>query len=74
MDFSTAFKALKEGKKIKRKCWQGYWQKTKDVYNKEGKDTIFMHCKDGRVLDIRETQDVMFTIGNIAENDWEVVE
>lgn len=74
MNFSEAFKLLQEGKKIKRKSWKGYWHKEKDIYSKEGKDTVHMYCKDGRVLDIRDTQDVMFTLRNMAENDWEIVE
>lgn len=74
MNFSEAFEALKEGKKIKLKSWNGYWEKQKDVYSREGKDTVYMHCKDGRVLDIRDTQDVMFTLGNIAQNDWEIID
>lgn len=74
MNFSEAFKALKEGKKIKLKSWKGYWQIAKDIYSKEGKYTVFMHCKDGRVLDIRDTQDVMFTLGNIASDEWEIID
>lgn len=32
-----------------------------------------MHCKDGRVLDIRDTDCVKFTFDNISANDWEIV-
>lgn len=74
MTFSEAFEELKNGKKIKRENWKGYWKKEKDIYSKEGKDTVFMYGKDGRVLDIRDTQDVFFTLSNMTSNDWEVVD
>lgn len=32
-----------------------------------------MYCKDGKVLDIRETDDVDFTFSNIIRDDWEIV-
>ena len=38
------------------------------------RSTVKMHCKDGRVLDIRETEDVFYTLENIASNEWVVVE
>ncbi|MCX0360048.1 hypothetical protein LI034_03405 [Clostridium perfringens] len=47
---------------------EGYW-----IWDNE-KESIFMHCKDGKVLDIRETQDVYFTFSNVAREDWEVLE
>lgn len=74
LTFSEAFEALKAGKKIKLSSWKGYWKMERDVYSREGKNTIHMHCKDGRVLDIRDTQDVMFTVGNMATDDWEIVD
>ena len=75
MKFSEAVKALEEGKKIKRPSWAGYWVRVKDIYNPQhGKYTIHMHCRDGRVLDIRDTQDVFYTIGNMVAEDWEIAE
>lgn len=68
LTFKEALKAMKEGKKVKLPEWQGYW-----IWNKE-KESIFMHCKDGMVLDIMETQDVYFTFSNVARKDWEIVE
>lgn len=52
------------GLKYKRAAWKGYWAWEND--------TIMMHCEDGKVLDIRETDDVAFTLENILANDWEV--
>lgn len=66
MNFGQALEALKVGHKVRRPHWSGYWVKEND--------TVMMHCKDGRVLDIRETEDVFFTLSNIASEDWEVVE
>ncbi|HII4507909.1 Thoeris anti-defense Tad2 family protein [Clostridium perfringens] len=68
MKFGLALKAMKEGKKVKLPEWKGYW-----IWDNE-KESIFMHCKDGKVLDIRETQDVYFTFSNVAREDWEDVE
>ena len=65
MEFAKALEALKNGYKVKLPEWKGYWVK-------EG-DTVKMYCKNGDVLDIRETQDVFYTLSNIASNDWEVV-
>lgn len=65
MNFSKAWGCLLNGKKIKRPKWGGYWALEDD--------TIMMHCKDGNVIDIRATEDVRFTFGNVAACDWEVV-
>lgn len=65
MDFRKTLEALKAGYKVKLPSWAGYWEK-------DG-DTVKMHCKDGRVLDIRETEDVFYTLANIASGEWEVV-
>ncbi|WP_338630582.1 hypothetical protein [Clostridium baratii] len=67
MKFGLALKAMKEGKKVKLPEWGGYWK-----WNSE-KESIFMYCEDGKVLDIRETQDVYFTFSNVAREDWEVI-
>lgn len=65
MNFAKALEALKNGYKVKLPAWAGYWEK-------EG-DTVKMHCKDGSVLDIRETKDVFYTLANIASDEWQVV-
>lgn len=66
MRFSEAFEALKQGAKVKCPEWAGFW---KWEYN-----SIKMYCKDGRVLDIRETEDVDYTMSFILRDDWEIVE
>lgn len=65
MNFTNALEALKVGYKVKLPSWAGYWKK-------DG-DTVKMYCKDGRVLDIRETEDVFYTLANIVSDEWEVV-
>lgn len=60
------FAALtKYGMCIKCPEWLGYW-KWED-------DTIKMYCKDGRIIDIRESEDIKYTIGFILRDDWEIM-
>ena len=64
MNFSEALQAMKNGKKVKRRIWGGYW------YWDSEKETIMMRTKDDEMLDIRETKNVEYTLGHILENDW----
>lgn len=64
MKFVDAFKAMKDGKKVKLPSWGGYW------YWDEEKQTIIMHTKEGKKLDIRETDRVEYTLGNIISDEW----
>ena len=64
MRFDEAFKAMKQGAKVKLPSWGGYW-----FWSKE-KQTIIMHTKDGEELDIRETQIPDYTFGNICSDEW----
>ena len=64
MKFIEAFKAMKEGHKVKLPSWGGYW-----VYDSQT-DRIWMHCKDGRVLEIRETDVLTYTLENICSDEW----
>ena len=57
---------LREGKKVKLPFWSGYWQK-------DGNE-IVMHCHDGRVLNIRESDNIFWTLENICSDKWEIVE
>lgn len=65
MDFKQAFELMKQGQKMKRKEWKGYWKWNLMDH------TIVMHCNDETTLDIRNTENVEFTISNILSNDWE---
>lgn len=42
MEFKQVYEALKQGAKIKRPHWRGFWMKENE--------TITMHCKDGSVI------------------------
>lgn len=68
MKFTEAFKAMKSGAKVKLPSWGGYW------YWNDEKQTIMMHCKDGTVLDIRETQVVEYTTMNICSDEWVIAD
>ena len=64
MRFDEAFKAMKQGAKVKLPSWGGYWYWSKE------KQTIIIHTKDGIEMDIRETQVPDYTFSNIACDDW----
>lgn len=64
MDFKEAFKLMKQGYSVKLPSWGGYW------YWDATKETIVIHTKDGRELDIRETKRVEYTTLNILSNEW----
>lgn len=65
MKFCEAYEALKQGALIKCPEWAGYW--------KWENDSIKIHCKDGEIIDIRETIEVDYTIGFLFREDWEFV-
>ena len=62
MEFKKAYEALKQGHKIKREHWRGYWVK------EDG--TITMHCKDGTVISFLETEDIFVDLDNIVADNW----
>ena len=66
MNWQSAYNAMKNHKKITKPYWTGYWC----IEN----NTIMLYCKDGTILDIRKTEDVIFTFDNIASDDWVIYE
>ena len=64
MQFREAWFHLLNGEKIRRPHWSGFW-------SWEG-NTIMMYCQDGKVLDIRQTDNPAYTFDNVAANDWEI--
>lgn len=68
MKFKEALQAMKEGVKVKLPSWGGYW------YWDADKQTIMMHTKDGKELDIRETQVVEYTTLNICSDEWVIAD
>jgi hypothetical protein len=63
MNFKEALELMKLGLKVKRPHWSGYWRL------ENGK--VMMYCKNGDVLDLRKTDDTLFTLSNIVADDWE---
>lgn len=63
MLFKELFSDFVAGTPIKRKVWRGYW-----VY-KYGK--IEIHTKTDDVINFLDTEDVLFTISGILQDDWE---
>lgn len=68
MEFKKALELMKQGMKMKLPSWGGYW-----FYDNE-KETIIMHTKDSKELDIRETDRVEYTALNICSNDWMIAD
>ena len=68
MRFEEALKIMKDGGKVKLPSWGGFWK-----WDSE-KESIIMHTKDGEELDIRETQVVEYTLGNILSDEWIVAD
>lgn len=66
MRFKEALAAIRGGKKVKLPSWTGYWC-CED-------DSIKMHCKDGRVLDITESEDIFYTLSNIVSDEWMILD
>ena len=65
MKFKRAFKfMMQSGEKIKLPSWGGYW------YWDNEKKTVIMHTKDGKEMDIRETERVIYTLSNILDDGW----
>ena len=63
MNFKEAYEKMREGKKVRRKDWLGYW------FIEDGKVKIYL--KDGNIKFNNFTQE---TIVNTLAEDWEVVE
>lgn len=68
MKYSEALDLMKQGAKVKLPSWGGYW------YWDPNQETIIMHTKEGKELDIRETDRVEYTTLNVASEDWIVAD
>lgn len=64
MKFCEALEFMKQGGKVQMSNWSGYWC----IEN----GSIKMHCKDGKVLDIRETEDIFYTLNFVLSDEWEI--
>ena len=75
MNFKQALEEMKKRNKVKLPSWGGYWCWDDD------KETIMMHCRptdtdegQGPILDIRETQRVEYTLGNVLSDEWVIAD
>ena len=59
---------MKDGGKVKLPSWGGFWK-----WDPE-KESIIMHTKDGEEMDIRKTQVVEYTLGNVLSDEWVVAD
>lgn len=50
MDFKSAYSAMRDGKKVKRTRWGGYWEWD------EQRQTIMMHCTPDNILPREEVE------------------
>lgn len=64
MTFGEVYKYLKEGKKIKLRHWSGYWKLV------DGR--VKMYTKNGEIIDLQDSEDIMYTLSNIASDEWMV--
>ena len=58
MNFASALFSLRRGHKIRRKHWIGYWELGED-------SEVYMYCHDGKNLNIRESEDILYTFQKI---------
>lgn len=64
MLFKEALDKMQNGANVKLPTWGGYW------YWDPEKETVVMHTKDGKELDIRQTERVEYTLENICSDEW----
>lgn len=68
MLFIDALKLMKQGEKVKLPSWGGYW------YWDDREQTVMIHTKDGKELDIRVTTVVEYTLLNICSDEWVIAD
>ena len=66
MTFNQLFPYFAVGVPIKRKPWLGYWRYATDT------NSITMYTKEGLIIPLVETNDILYTISNIVTDDWEI--
>lgn len=64
MTFKEAFEAMKHGAKVKLPSWAGYWFWCIPV------QSILIHTKDGKDIDVRSTECPDYTFTNICSDEW----
>ena len=66
MNFGQAFELMKQGVKVKLPNWAGYWAWENG--------TIMMHCKDGSVINLLETEQAEYTFANMASDEFMIAD
>ena len=66
MNFASALFSMQRGHKVKRHHWTGYWT----IENNE----IIMHTYDDKTINIRDSNDMIYTVSNMACDDWEIAD
>lgn len=71
MKFDEALKSMKLGNRVKLPHWDGFW------YWDDARKSIMMQCSRndgengfGKLIDIREIEDVEETVSSILSGDW----
>lgn len=67
MNFKDALSCMKQGCAVTLPEWGGYW-----AWDAECK-TVNMHCKDGIIVDMRDSPDMDFTLSHTFRDDWKIV-
>lgn len=67
MNFASALISMTRGHKIRRKHWKGYWCL-------DDKKEVIMHCEDGIEINLRNSENIIYTLKNIACDDWEIAD
>ena len=68
LTFAEAFALMKQGLKVKLPSWGGYWE-----YDSNS-DSIYMHLKNGAIIEFRETKELSYTIENMLCDEWMVAD
>lgn len=66
MKFKDLLSEFLAGTPIKRKAWRGYWK-----YDSRLND-VKIYTKEGKELWFGESENAIFTIAGILQDDWEI--
>lgn len=64
MNFKEAFEEMKKGNDVKLPGWKGFWRWD----NK--KKTIMMYCKNGKIVNVFDTEQYEYTLQNLASDEF----
>lgn len=75
MEFYMALSLIKSNPDmgIKLPEWGGFWM-WRDGYVAHDENMLFICLNNGRVIEIRDTDDIAFTLDNINRKDWQEID